>query len=134
MSLRARWFFVLMGIAILLFVVNLVRTKRLKEEYALLWLLMAGGLVVSPLFTDLVDKISYAVGIDYPPALLIVAVLGCAFFILVQFSVTISRFSDQIKTLSQDLALTRRRVQELEEQAATRLPRPPEEGAPTGRG
>jgi len=117
MSLRARLFFIAVGIAILLFVVNLVRTKRLKEEYALLWLVMAGGLVISPLFTDVVEVISYAVGIDYPPALLFVMVLAISFFIFVHFSVTISRFSDQIKTLSQDLALTRKRVQELEAQA-----------------
>ncbi|NLG49441.1 MAG: DUF2304 domain-containing protein [Chloroflexi bacterium] len=118
MSLRARLFFIAVGIAILLFVINLVRTRRLKEEYALLWLVMAGGLVISPLFTDVVEVISYAVGIDYPPALLFVMVLAISFGIIVHFSVTISRFSDQIKTLSQDLALTRKRVQELEERAS----------------
>ncbi len=33
---------------------------------------------------------------------------------LLQFSVALSRFSEQIKNLSQDLALTRKRVEELE--------------------
>lgn len=133
MSLRARLFFIAVGIAILLFVINLVRTKRLKEEYALLWLVMAGGLVISPLFTDVVEVISYAVGIDYPPALLFVMVLAISFFIFVHFSVTISRFSDQIKTLSQDLALTRKRVQELEALADSGSPRSDRpEGGPDG--
>jgi hypothetical protein len=118
MSLRARLVFILVGVGILLFVINLLRTKRLKEEYALLWLLMAGGIVVMPLFADVVEAISYAIGVDYPPALLIVMVLACCFLIFVHFSVTISRFSDQIKSLSQDLALTRKRLQELEERVA----------------
>ncbi len=122
MSLRARLFFIAVGIAILLFVINLVRTKRLKEEYALLWLVMAGGLVIAPLFTDMIEVIAYGVGVDYPPALMFVMVMAISFFIFVHFSVTISRFSDQIKTLSQDLALTRLRVQELEEQAGGMLP------------
>jgi hypothetical protein len=113
---RARLFFVGLGLLVLVFVVNLVRTKKLKEEYALLWLLMAVALVVAPLLIDLIDEISFAIGIDYPPALIIVIALVCFALIFFQISVSISRFSEQIKNLSQDLALTRRRVEELEAQ------------------
>ena len=113
---RARLFFVILGLSVLIFVINLVRTKKLKEEYALLWLLMAMSLVVAPLFVDAIDVISFGIGIDYPPALMIVIALVCFVLIFFQFSVTISRFSEQIKTLSQDLALTRKRLQDLEAQ------------------
>ncbi len=115
---RARLIFVMLGLGVLVFVINLVRNKRLKEEYALLWLLMAVTLVVAPLFADVIDSISFAVGIDYPPALMIVITLVCFALIFFQFSVTISRFSEQIKSLSQDLALTRKRLHDLEEQLA----------------
>ena len=111
---RARLFFVALGVAVLVFVVNLVRTKRLKEEYALLWLFMAAMLVVAPLLIDLIDVVSFAIGIDYPPALIIVLALICFALIFFQISVTISRFSDQIKVLAQELALMRRRIEELE--------------------
>lgn len=116
MVLRARLFFILLGASVLVFVVNLVRTRRLKEEYALLWLFMALTLVVAPVFIDAIDAVSYAIGIDYPPAFLIVIALICFALIFFQFSVTISRFSDQIKALSQDLALTRKRLRDLEQQ------------------
>ena len=112
---RARLFFVVLGLAVLFFVINLVRTKKLKEEYALLWLLMAGTLVVAPLFIDVIDAISFGIGIDYPPALIIVIALICFALIFFQISVTISRFSGQIKSLSQDLALTSKRLADLEE-------------------
>jgi hypothetical protein len=111
---RARFFFVLLGLGVLVFVINLVRTKRLKEEYALLWLLMAAALVVAPLVIDWIDVVSFAIGIDYPPALIIVIALVCFALIFAQISVTISRFSNQIKTLTQDLALTRKRLEDLE--------------------
>jgi hypothetical protein len=111
---RARLFFILLGVLVLLFVINLVRTKKLKEEYALLWLLMAASLVLAPLLIDLIDQISFAIGIDYPPALMIVIALVCFALIFFQISVTISRFSEQIKNLSQDLALVRRRLEQLE--------------------
>jgi len=115
---RARLFFVALGLIVLFFVINLVRTKKLKEEYALLWLLMAATMVLAPLLIDVIDAISFAIGIDYPPALMIVIALVCFALIFFQISVTISRFSEQIKSLSQDLALTRKRLQELEEELA----------------
>jgi hypothetical protein len=118
---RARLFFVVLGLIVLCVVINLVRTKKLKEQYALLWLLMATTLVVAPLFIDIIDMVSFAIGIDYPPALIIVLALVCFALIFFQISLTISRFSDQIKSLSQDLALTRKRVQELEEARAAPL-------------
>ncbi len=111
---RARFFFVVLGLGVLVFVINLVRTKRLKEEYALLWLLMAAALVVAPLVIDWIDIVSFAIGIDYPPALITVIALICFALIFAQISVTISRFSNQIKNLTQDLALTRKRLEDLE--------------------
>ena len=113
MELRTRIFIALLGVAVLVFVVNLVRTRKLKEEYALLWLFAAVVLVLAPAFVDVLDTISYALGILYPPAFIFLLALICMLFILFQFSITISRFSDQIKVLTQDVALLTRRVQEL---------------------
>jgi len=115
---RARFFFVALGLLVLVFVINLLRTKKLKEEYALLWLLMAGALVIAPLLIDLIDTISFAIGIDYPPALIIVIAMVCFALIFFQISVTASRFSEQIKNISQDLALTRKRLQQVEKELA----------------
>ena len=120
MDWRARLFFILLGISVLIFVTNLVRTKKLKEEYALLWLFMAITLVVSPVLIDYIDTLSFAIGITYPPALMIVIALVCFALIFFQMSVTISRFSEQIKSLSQELALTRKQLEDLERQSQTR--------------
>jgi len=118
---QARLFFVALGIIVLLVVINLVRTKKVKEEYALLWLFMAATLVVAPLLIDVIDTISFAIGIDYPPALMIVIALICFVLIFFQITVTISRFSDQIKTLTQELGLARKHLRELEEKLDERL-------------
>ncbi len=120
MDWRARLFFILLGISVLIFVMNLVRTKKLKEEYALLWLFMAVTLVVAPMLIDVIDAISFAIGITYPPAFIIVIALVCFALIFFQMSVTISRFSEQIKLLSQELALTRKQLEDVEEQLRAR--------------
>jgi len=117
MELRARLFAVLLGIAVLLLVLNLVRTRKLKEEFALLWLLTAVVLVLTPLFIDYLDMIAYALGIEYPPALIFVLAIISLLLILFQFSLRISRFSEQIKVMVQELALLRAQVEDLERSA-----------------
>ena len=114
MEFRARLFAMVLGVAVLLFVVNLVRTKKLKEEFALLWLLTAVLLVLAPLFINYLDMIAHALGIEYPPAFIFLLAIISLLFILFQFSMRISRFSEQIKVLTQELALLRARIEELE--------------------
>ena len=114
MAWRARLIISFIGVLLLIFVIRSVRSKRLKEEYALLWIFMSVVLVMAPLLIDLIDTVSFAIGIDYPPALLIVITLLCFVLIFFQMSVTISRFSEQIRKLSQELALTQRRLREVE--------------------
>ncbi len=118
MSIRAKVFVVLLSLGVLAFVINLVRTRKLKEEFALLWLFAGAALVIAPLTIDWLDVLAYAIGIDYPPALLFVLFFLFLLFILFQFSVSISRFTEQIKVLTQEVALLSQRVAELEQPAA----------------
>lgn len=112
MHLETRIFLLAGGVIILFLVVNLVRTRRLKEEFALLWLGAAVLMVLAPLgLVDLLDKLAYAVGIEYPPALIFTIAVVCLLGILFQFSLRISRFSDQIKVLAQEIALLRHELE-----------------------
>ncbi|MCG2767697.1 MAG: DUF2304 domain-containing protein [Chloroflexota bacterium] len=114
MELQTRIFVILLGVAVAFFVINQVRTRKIKEQYALLWILTAILLVLVPIFVDVVDAISYALGILYPPAFIFLIALVCILLILFQFSMSISRFSEQIKVLVQEIALLTKRVEELE--------------------
>lgn len=114
LELRTRLFIVLLSLGVLAFVVNMVRTRKLREEYALLWIATAVILVLAPLSVDLLDRVSYALGVAYPPALLFLIALICLLFILFQFSLVISKFAEQIKVLTQELAITRTKLEALE--------------------
>lgn len=119
MELQTRIFVILLGLAVALFVINQVRTRKIKEQYALLWILTAVLLVLVPIFVDVVDAISYALGILYPPAFIFLIALICILIILFQFSMSISRFSEEIKVLAQDIALLTKRVEDLESRHAS---------------
>jgi hypothetical protein len=114
MSFAARLLLMVLGVGIVLFVINLVRTRKLKEEYAILWLFTGVVLVLLPVIIDLLDAVSFALGITYPPAFIGLVAAVCVLFILFQFSTSISRFSERTKVLTQELAILRERVRRLE--------------------
>ena len=114
MSPRARLLLFVIGLIVLFTIINLMRTRRLKEEYALLWLLAALTLVATPILITPLDQIAFFLGIEYPPALFLgLGIIGLL-LIIFQLTLVISKFSDQIRTLTQEIAILRLRVDALE--------------------
>jgi hypothetical protein len=110
-------------------ILELVRRKRLMERYALLWLFASAVLIVLAAWRGLLTTISNAIGVHYPPSLLFAIAFGFELLLLLHFSLTNSRLTDQNKVLAQRLALVHRRVEEQEERLAA-LTAEVREGAP----
>lgn len=100
--------------ALLLLVFELVRRKRLSERYAILWLLAAATLFVLAAWKGLLTSLSHDVGISYPPSALFAVAIGLIAMILLNFSLAVSRLSDQNKILAQRLSLLQHRLEEID--------------------
>jgi hypothetical protein len=98
------------AIGLSLVVLELVRRRRLQERYSMLWLATCLALIVLAAVPGLLDRLSSAVGIVYPPNALFIAVFGFVLLVLLNFSIAVSRLSEQTSRLAQRLAM-------LEEQA-----------------
>jgi hypothetical protein len=107
---------ILGSVGLLLIVLELVRQRRLKEEYSLLWLLTAVVLLALSLWSSSLDLIAKIVGIFYPPTALFVVGFGFVLLLLLYFSTIISKLSGENNNLTQRLAILDWRVQQLEEQ------------------
>jgi hypothetical protein len=108
------------SVVLLLVVLELIRSRRVRERYALLWLLTAVVLLVLSAWRDGLGKISDLVGIAYPPSALFV--LGFTFIVIVllHYSTVISRLSDQNTILAQRLALLESKLAKGEDPATSR--------------
>jgi len=96
---------------------ELVRRKHLMERYAILWLASGATVLVLGLWQGLLSTLAHAVGIYYVPSALFAVTFVFVLVMLVHFSMTISRLSDQNTTLAQRLALLQQRLDsEREEQ------------------
>ncbi|OGF16954.1 MAG: hypothetical protein A2W00_10990 [Candidatus Eisenbacteria bacterium RBG_16_71_46] len=112
-TLRSQLLVIAIGIAMLLFILNLVRKKQLREQYSLLWILSATVLLLSAVFIRAVDQVAHLVGIYYPPAFLFLIAILVVFALQFHFSTVISSLREQNKSLTQDLGILASEVREL---------------------
>jgi len=101
----------LASIALLLIVFELIRSRRLRERYALLWLLTGIVLLVLSAWRSGLNTIARWVGVEtYPPAILFAVASFFILAVLLHYSTVISSLSDQNSILAQRLALLESRV------------------------
>ena len=99
------------SVAVLVFVLELVRQRRLREEYSLLWLATGIVVLVLSLSRPLLDVLASAVGIFYPPSALFLVALLFVLAILMHFSMVITRLTQENKEVAQQIALLRHELQ-----------------------
>jgi hypothetical protein len=107
---------IIVAVAICALIFELVRRRHLMERYAILWLVAGVTLLTLAVWRGLLTTLSHAVGIYYPPAALFAVGFLFVLVMLVHFSITVSRLSDQNKVLAQRVALLRQRLEEREVQ------------------
>jgi di/tricarboxylate transporter len=97
---------------VLLFVVlELIRSRRLRERYALLWLLTGVVLLVLSAWRGGLNTIADWVGVEtYPPAILFAVAALFVLAVLLHYSTVISGLSDQNSILAQRIALLESRL------------------------
>jgi hypothetical protein len=94
------------SILLLLVVLELIRSRRLRERYALLWLATGVVLTVLSAWRDGLNTIAGWFGVEsYPPAVLFAVGILFILLVLLHYSTVISRLSDQNVMLAQRLAL-----------------------------
>jgi hypothetical protein len=98
---------------LVLIVFELLRRRRLIERYALLWLGSSLVLLGLSIWTGLLEVISKAVGIVYPPNALFMIAFAFVLVLLLHFSLAISRLSGETKVLAQKVARLDKDVREL---------------------
>ncbi len=103
------------SVVLVLVVFELIRSRRLRERYALLWLVTGLVLVVLSAWRGGLNTIAAWLGVrGYPPAVLFAVGLLFVILVLLHYSTVISRLADQNVVLAQRLALLETKLDERE--------------------
>ncbi|WP_454043149.1 DUF2304 family protein [Cellulosimicrobium sp. Marseille-Q8652] len=94
-------------VALVVFLVVLLRTRRLKEKYAAAWLLLAVAVSVIGAFPVVVTAIASVLGVATPSNLLFAAALAVLLGVCIQLSVELTTLEEETRTLAEELAMLR---------------------------
>ena len=117
----------LVGVAasllLILVVLELVRGRRLKERYALLWLATGAVLLLLSAWRGGLNTVAGWLGVTgYPPAVLFAVATLFILLVLLHYSTVISKLTDENVELAQRIALLEQSVRT---RSASERPTPP---------
>ncbi|MBI4689213.1 MAG: DUF2304 domain-containing protein [Nitrospirae bacterium] len=102
---QQKFFALIIGAGLFLVIIEMVRRRKLAEEYSFLWLMTGLGIIVLVLWYDLLEWLTQFIGAVAPTTTLFI--FGFVFLILINlhFSVKITKLTEQVKDLAQKLAI-----------------------------
>jgi len=103
------------AIFLLAVIFELIRSRRLQERYALLWLATGGVILFFALWRGALGQFADLVGIAYPPSALFVVASFFILVVLLHYSTVISELSERNLALAQRLALLEQQLKETTE-------------------
>jgi hypothetical protein len=95
-----------------LFILRLVRAHQLRSKYALLWLVIGLMLLILAAVPGVLNTFSEWLGVLYSPTLFLLLAVGFLFFVVVHYSWELSRLENRTRTLAEELALLRTRLED----------------------
>ena len=98
---------VILGAMTFIGIIYLVRQRKLREEFAWIWLLTGAAILVLSLWYQLLLAITVVIGAVLPTSALFFCGLLFLVGICLHFSIRVSSLTNQVKNLSQEHALLR---------------------------
>ncbi len=105
MTPTQRIFAVFASVATLLVIVELVRRRKLREEYSLLWIATSIAMLVLSSWYGLIERITRLIGAVTVTTTLFLFGLLFLLLISVHFTTVLSRLTVQVRRLTQELAI-----------------------------
>ena len=103
------------SVGLLLVVLELVRRRKLVEEYSILWVVAASALIAVSLRRSLLDSVARWLDVHYPPAVLVLLLILIVFIASLCFSVILSRQQRQIDRLIDETSVLSAELRDLKQ-------------------
>lgn len=105
MLLRQKIFALIIGFTLFFIILELVRRRKLQEDYSWLWLITGVGVIVLVIWYDLLVLLTNLIGAVLPTTTLFLFGFIFLMLIMIHFSVKITRLTSQLRDLTQTLSI-----------------------------
>ena len=113
MPIQQQIFSLFVSVFVFIVIIDLVRKRRLREEYSVLWLATSVLMFILILRYKWLVSLTYLIGATTTTTTLFLFALIFLILLSVQFCIKISRLTDQVKNLSQENALMKLEIEQL---------------------
>lgn len=113
MPFQQQIFALFVSVIIFVVVIDMVRKRRLREEYSVLWLATSLIMFVLVLRYEWLVSLTTLIGAGLPTTTLFLFSIIFLMLLSVQFCIKISKLTNQVKNLSQENALIKREIERL---------------------
>lgn len=110
-SYRLQIIAVITALIFMFFIFRLIVKGKLREEYSFIWIVCTALLLLFSIWRDGLDVIAKLLGVFYAPSLIFLGAIFAIVIFLVHLSVVNSRQHQQIKEISQELALLKEKYE-----------------------
>jgi len=94
---------------------HLLRTRRIREKYAGIWIALAAVVVIAGIFPELAVWLSGVVGVQTPVNLVFAMAFVVLLLVCIQLSAEVSNLEEETRTLAEEIALLRLEVRDLDD-------------------
>ena len=115
------------SLALLVFIVELVRRRRLKEEYSVLWVTTSLALLLLAIWVGLLRDLAHLIGAGSQASALYFFGIIFIVFLLLHFSVRVSNLERRVVVLLQEVALLNERERRSSAKSSTTAGLPAED-------
>jgi hypothetical protein len=118
-SLKLQLLLLLVSLLILFIVINMIRRYSLELKYSLLWLGLSLLTLIMVIFPTVLVWISEQLGIKLPSNALFLFGIIAIFLIVFSLTVALSRSSNKVKDLIQEVGILKHKLEQLEKRRCT---------------
>jgi len=105
MLIELRLIMLVIIVALLIFFISMLRTKKLDLKYCLIWLFALFGIALFCAFPTWLDSLSDLLGIGVPVNTLFLVCIAFLTCVCISLTIVVSRLSDKLRKLSQNIAI-----------------------------
>ncbi|WP_122818343.1 DUF2304 domain-containing protein [Nocardioides pantholopis] len=95
------------SVVVLVALFELLRRHRIREKYAVLWFVVALGVITLAVFPSLLTGVAELIGVEVPANLLFFAASLVLLLITLQHSYELGRLEEKTRVLAEEVALLR---------------------------
>jgi hypothetical protein len=114
---------VVFSLALLAIVIRLLILRRIREKYAVLWLVLGVIVLVLGVFPGVLEAATDALGVELPVNLLFATALAVLLGVALHLSWELSMSEDETRRLAEDVAILSARLDALESDQRSDPPR-----------